>query len=247
MKRLAAVLACGLQLASPIAAWTAPAGLKPPTRAQLKACPLLAPIDFTKIKPVTYPVSAEVQARFDDSHVRTRGPYGAFTPPADAQVVLRIWAGGSETQEYRTDTSSVVWKGGDGIWRVNRVDRVNRPPPPPPPPPADWDGKTPYFDSDDWDYEKLARDVYEGVLPADRVAVIEKTLADPCFALQPDALPMSPPVRRGVAPLPPCWGVIGGVLEIRWADGRQRNVAELCGGYYASGIISAVMYARPAG
>ena len=250
MKRVVAVLALGLQLASP--AFAAPPaappfqGLKPPTRAQLKACPKFADFDFARIERRTYPVSAEIAARRDALHAGTRGPYGAFVPPADAKLVLRVWAGGSETQEYRTDTSSVVWLGADGVWRLHRVDRVNRPPPPPPPPPADWDGKSPYFDPKDYDYEKLTRDVYEGVLPEGRVEAIERTLADPCFALQPDALPFQIPVRRGRPPPSPCWGVIGGTLEIRWADGRVRDVTELCGDFYARDIIHAVMYAKPA-
>jgi hypothetical protein len=59
-------------------------------------------------------------------------------------------------------------------------------------------------------------------------------------------MPFDPPVRRGRPPREPCSGVIGGTVEIIWADGRRREVTELCGGFYARALIEAVMYARTA-
>src|ERR1700750_1975909 len=77
-----------------------------PTKAQLRACPKLANLDFARVEamsrkpPDTVPVprSASVSAK-------TRGGQD-FEPPADAQIVLSTWAGPSETQESPTETSS---------------------------------------------------------------------------------------------------------------------------------------------
>ncbi|HEY0111764.1 MAG TPA: hypothetical protein VGB59_01295 [Allosphingosinicella sp.] len=238
-------------LASAAPAWAAARDPRIPTRQQLKACPAFADVDFKGIyrdqdaRPEA-PVN-DWRGRLDERHAKTRGPYGAFEAPADAAIALRIWAGGSETQEYRTDTSSIVWLGADGVWRVNRVDHsTNRPLPPKPPPPPDEKGVSPpYVGWTQEEVERMQRTAMAGVLEPERAAGIEMALADPCFQLQPDAMPLQVPVRKGKPPRGPCYGVIGGTLEIRWADRRWRDVTELCGGFYASGIISAVMYARP--
>lgn len=126
---------------------------------------------------------------------------------------------------------------------MNRVDYSNAPPPPPP----IWDGTgAPPPPMTQADIEAQQRTLTQGPLAPAQAAEIERTLADPCFALQPDALPMNLPVKRGREPRPPCWGVTGGALEITWADGRRRDVTELCGGFYARGAIDAVMYAKTA-
>jgi hypothetical protein len=223
-----------------------------PTKAQLRACPLFADVDFEAIRArgqfdVPAAPGFEWRTRQDARHAQTRGPYGAFAAPADAKTALRIWAGGSETQEHRTDTSSIVWLGADGIWRVNRVDHSSsRPISPRPPPAPDANGVTPLYVGWTADEEaRLRRSAYAGVLEPQRAYAIEAALADPCFRLQPDSMPFEVPVRKGKEPRAPCWGVTGGTLEIAWGDGRRRDVTELCGGFYANGIISAVMYARP--
>lgn len=222
-----------------------PASPRLPTKQQLKACPALKDIDFRRIYAETRPAEGW-RERMDAQHLATRGPFGAFEAPADAELVLRIWAAGSHTQETRTDTSSVVWKGKDGLWRVDRVDHATtRPPPPPPPPPAGWDGKSAYFQRSADEEARLVREHIRGLLDPQRAEAIERTLRDPCFALQPDAMPLQIPAKKGRPAPPPCWGIIGGTLEMRWADGRRRDVTELCGGFYSRGILDAVMYARP--
>ncbi|TFI59221.1 hypothetical protein E2493_05075 [Sphingomonas parva] len=237
--------ACAAVLLS-TSANAAPPSKPLPTKQQLKACPAFKDIDFRKIYADYDSGRTEWRQQLEARHAATRGPYGPFQPPADAALTLRIWAGGSETQEVRTDTSSVVWKGADGAWRVDRVDHATtRPPPPPPPPPAGWDGKTPYFQRSPDEEARLVRDHIVGILDPQRAAGIEQTLRDPCFLLQPDSMPFVVPVKKGREPLSPCWGIIGGTLEMRWADGRRRDVTELCGNFYARGIINAVMYARP--
>ncbi|MEA3037068.1 MAG: hypothetical protein QOH04_2845 [Sphingomonadales bacterium] len=217
-----------------------------PTRAQLKACPALADLDFARIRAAAG--QAGRREALDARHARTRGPLGTFAAPADALVSIRLWAGPGETQEQPTETSSVVWKVGDGVWRVDRVDYITtRDPPPRPPPPPGADSHRPeYAPQSQAEYERLKRDVIHGPLEPEQAAAIERALADPCFALQPDSMPFDPPVRRGRPPREPCSGVIGGTVEIIWADGRRREVTELCGGFYARALIEAVMYARTA-
>ena len=216
-----------------------------PTRKQLKACPNFADLDFRRIAAGRILPSAGWREKMDLRHAQTRGPFGAFEAPADARITLRIWAGGSETQQVRTDTSSIVWLDREGIWQLDRVDyAAGGPPPPPRLPSQSADGTMLFVPYTPDEQERLKRQRYHGVLEPQRAYAIEATLRNPCFALQPDAMPFELPVKRGKPLRPPCSGVIGGTIEIRWADGRRRDVTELCGGFYAGGIISAVMYAR---
>lgn len=221
-----------------------------PTRAQIAACPAFEDVDFRKIAELRSEAGspqADWRARMDAQHAQTRGPHAGMAAPPDAKIVLRIWAGPGETQETPTSTSSLVWLGRDDVWRFHRVDHAaNRPPPMKPPPAPNANGVAPpYVPWTRDELERFARGQSSGVLDPGQVYGIESTLADPCFGIQPDSMPFEVPVRKGKPPRQPCWGVIGGTLEIAWADGRRRDVTELCGGFYASGIINAVMYARP--
>ncbi|HEY5723830.1 MAG TPA: hypothetical protein VIT45_16080 [Allosphingosinicella sp.] len=221
-----------------------------PTKSQIAACPAFEDVDFRKIvaeRTAAAAPQADWRARMDAQHAQTRGPFASIGAAPDAKIVLRIWAGPGETQETPTSTSSLVWLGADDVWRFHRVNHAaNRPPPMKPPPAPDANGVAP--PEVPWTVDELelfSRDEIEGVLEPGQVEGIESTLADPCFLIQPDSMPFEVPVRKGKPPRQPCWGVIGGTLEIAWADGRRRDVTELCGGFYASAIISAVMYARP--
>jgi hypothetical protein len=220
-----------------------PRGPRLPTRAELKACPKLADLDFKAVYAAESDAGPTSREALDALHERTRG--GELpTIPADAEIILRTWAGPAETQETPTETSSIVWKGADGVWRVDRVDYKPTVPVPPPDPPANWDGVSPLPTVTAAD-EFRARHVSQvGALLPQQAEFIERTLRDPCFALQPDSIPFVPPTKRGKPPIQPCWGISGGMLEIRWRDGRRREVAESCDQFYAIGIIQAVMYAQ---
>jgi hypothetical protein len=242
---LAAAAAAGL-IAVAGASAARPAGM--PTRAQLRACPAFRDLDFRKILAEAGAPAPDWRAGMDERHAGTRGPYAsAVAAPADAKIVLRIWAGPGETQEIPTETSSLVWLGADDVWRVHRVDFMpTRPPPPKPPPAPDSNGvNPPYVNWTADEVARMSREEIKGPLDPQQAYGIEAALADPCFQLQPDSMPFDVPVRKGKAPRSPCYGVIGGTLEIAWADGRRRDVTELCGDFYARGIIQAVMYARP--
>ena len=242
--------AAGLMASGAPAAAKRPAGM--PGKAQIAACPLFEDVDFRRIweaggqGSVSAPQS-DWRTRMDGEHARTRGPYAGTGAPEDAKIVLRIWAGPGETQETPTSTSSLVWLGADDVWRFHRVDHAaTRPPPPKPPPPPGAKGANPlYVPWTQDELERLARSESRGVLEPGQAYGVGSTLADPCFLIQPDSMPWEVPVRKGKPPRQPCWGVIGGTLEIKWADGRRRDVTELCGGFYANAIISAVLYARP--
>lgn len=231
-----------------LAAAAPPPASRLPTRAELKACPAFADLDFAKLRAAARPTDPAWREAMDKRHTATRGPYGNAVAPADARVTLRIWAGPGETQESPTETSSLVWQGADGAWQVDRVDRaIARPVAPKPPLPPGPDGRQrPYVGWTDDEYQRLMRDRIAGPLDPAQARAIEVALADPCLALQPDAMPLDPPVRRGRPPRAPCYGIIGGTVEIAWADGRRRDVTELCGGFYAKPLIDAVLYARTA-
>jgi hypothetical protein len=223
-----------------------------PSKAQIAACPLFDDVDFRRIweagaEGAASAPHSEWRTRMDGEHARTRGPYAGIGAPADAKIVLRIWAGPGETQETPTSTSSLVWLGANNVWRFHRVDHAaTRSPPVKPPRLPNSDGLfPPYIPWTEAEMERLARNEYSGVLEPGQAYGIESTLADPCFLMQPDSMPFEVPAKKGKPPRQPCWGVIGGTLEIAWSDGRRRDVTELCGGFYASAIISAVLYARP--
>jgi hypothetical protein len=248
-RMLLGAAAASLALGPAPGAAKSPPGM--PTRAQMAACPAFEDVDFRKIlEPQADSVAApqaDWRTRMDSQHAQTRGPFAGIGAPADSKIVLRIWAGPGETQEIPTSTSSLVWLGSDDVWRFHRVDHAaTRPPPMKPPPAPDASGVAPpYVPWTRDELERFARSESAGVLDPGQSYGIESTLADPCFLIQPDSMPFEVPVRKGKPPRQPCWGVIGGTLEIAWADGRRRDVTELCGGFYASAIIGAVMYARP--
>lgn len=215
----------------------APANAMPaPTQAQLERCPLLDGVDFSQFSD-GQPPSAESDRQMEEMHRATRGE--AFSPPADSEIVLRIWAPAAPNSEEPADTSSYVWKEADGSWNVSRIDHLTRRIPPPP----DENG----VPASPEEVYANSHHIYEGVLPPRLSERIESTLADPCFELQPDDMPTEVRMLAGKEPPAPCWHITGGMLEIFWRDGRRRSVFEPCRRFYAAGIIGAVMYARPEG
>lgn len=204
---------------------------------RLAGCGEMARLDFKALdarlandaRPSSDVVAAEAEAR----HREVRGPLGGFAPPADA-TVLSLVVGSTGHQSVATRTSSYVWKGADGVWRVDRVDDVIGGPPPPPrrqdQPPMTED-----------DMARARRETFAGVLNPGMAALLDRTLNDVCLTLQPDHVPMDAPLITGEDDF--CYG---GTVLIR-RDGRLRAISDDCARYIGGEVIKAVMYARPEG
>lgn len=202
---------------------------------RLAECGDLAKVDFRNLPP-------EVAARLvpDDAawawtaerDLATRSVFGPFTPPADARVVMRMFAGATGHQELRTNTSSTVWQGADGVWRVDAVHHRTGGHPEPPPQPGE-----PQPTQED--RERRERSHVTGELDAAQAARVEAALARPCLAIQPDSVPMNIPLINGMGDF--CWGGNGGTLFLQIGD-RRRIISDSCARYDAGVLMYVVMY-----
>lgn len=204
---------------------------------RLTGCGDLRKVDFRRLPPEAASRTPPTEAQWTADaarHLEARGPYGAFAAPDDASVVLSMYAGATGHQMQRTDTSSVVWRGADGVWRVNAVDhRVGGPPVPPRPP-----GEPPYTPDE---RARMERKVIAGVLAAEQAAVLDAAISDVCLELQPDHVPIHIPLLGGTADF--CYGGTGGMLSITFGD-RRRMIGDTCARYVAGKIMNVVMYPR---
>lgn len=192
-----------------VQAWLAAGGPQPPPVAE---CPFVADVDLAAMAEEEKRRAGEALVMRGEAYLRdlfdqVRINGDARTPSAEAPVILTAVAppGGMHSNTIW----SVVWKEPDGAWWFWRQNRTNEPPPPPPYPPA----------PDATEAEKAA---YQAAMaqypPADHVrwpptygplnqvqaAAVEKSLADPCRAWEPDRWPWDPPLRRARAqPGPP--------------------------------------------
>lgn len=166
--------------------------------------------------------------RVAPEHARVRGHNRPFPDVAGAQVVLRMYASGDPHQQVYTDTSSIVWKDADGVWRAHAVDyRPNHFPSPRPP------GEPQYTPEE---YEDLRREITSGPLSEEQADRLERALADPCLELQPDFVPMN-------APDACMGGISGGVIEIT-RNGATRRIADGCARWAAGTLMRVVLYPR---
>ena len=204
-----------------------------PSRAELRQCPHLARADWRKVSRdlaearrnpsgTPYDVDAE--------HRMIRGPW-PIPDLSRAEIAIDIAIGPGETQEYPTSTSSFVWREPGGAWQVDRVDSINTPPDPPPP-------GAPGMTREDID--RAMHPVTRGPLSAEQAATIDRILADPCFAIQPDVTPFSLPLRGGQ--IDSCYGAISRTIRIR-RGAETRNVTDLCARWPSAALANAVMYA----
>jgi hypothetical protein len=202
-----------------------------PTKREIARCEKLQGIDWKKVRKQAL-ADARTGAPYDplDEHRRIRGP----RPLPDlgaAEIVFDVSIGPGKTQEYPTSTSSFVWREKGGAWQLSRVDHTTFPPEPLPP------------DSGvvmDRAWNELAmRPVTEGPLSTDQAKALDRILADPCFAAQPDMVPFAVPRKKG--PPEPCWGVINTGVRMR-AGGRDRFLSDPCGRGYGFDLARIVMY-----
>jgi hypothetical protein len=190
-----------------------PQGFRQPDARELARCPSLGWIDYRALAGVAAKEVGRLDAPLDAQHAALRGPY-AMPHPADADVMITTVIGPGETQETPTSTSSAIWRDGDGRWWFDRVDRR----------PGD---------------ERIHSG---GRLAADLAQAVDRALADPCFALEPDYLPIMPPARPG-HPAQYGYSFILSVVRIEHA-GKVRAMLQglMTDGYRAIG--DAVTYAR---
>jgi hypothetical protein len=218
------------------AAAAEPGRFRIPTKAELKLCPKLAGIDWKKVRRgIEQAERADGGVAVADEfaeHRRIRGP----RPLPDlgrAEIVLDVTIGPGETQEYPTSTSSFVWKAPGGAWQLSRVDHSSASPSPLPPDSgvvmdAAWN-------------EAARRPVTEGPLAEDQAQALDRLLADPCFAAQPDVMPWRLPMKDGTERQ--CSGPIGGTVRMRTAAGL-RSLSDPCGSGYGFDASRLVMYGR---
>lgn len=209
------------------------------TEPRLAACGDLRLVDFRRLSQAARDRTEPTEDawRADDvGHAATRGPYGAFSAPADAQVVLTMLAEATGHQMIRTTTSSVVWQGADGVWQVNAVHNMTGAAPTPPRPP----GEPPYTPED---LERMQRRIVVGVLAAEQAAILDGAMGDVCLELQPNRVPMDIPLLGGGNDF--CYGGTGGVLHIL-SGGRRRTIVDSCARYVGGRIMHVVMYPKTA-
>lgn len=192
-----------------VQAWLAAGGAAPPP---LSTCPFVSDVDLSRIaaeqaRTSQEPAAIRSETYLQDLFNRVQVSGDARAPGPDALVILT----GVEPPGgmYMNTVWSVVWKEPDGRWWFWRQNQTNDPPPPPPPPPSP-------------DASVAERAAYEaemaqypppshvrwppvhGPLNTAQAAAIERSLADPCRAWEPDRWPWDPPLRRSRArPGPP--------------------------------------------
>lgn len=232
MRRSLPAFAMIALLAGPPGAAEAERGQHVPTAAELRQCPHLARVDWRRVsRDLAQRERAPSAASrdFDAEHRRIRGPW-PLPDLSRAEIAIDIAIGSGETQEYPTSTSSFVWREPGGQWQVDRVDSISASLPPPPPGTVMEPG---------WE-ERAKRPVTRGPLSPPQAATIDRVLADPCFAIQPDYTPFQMPLRTGQ--IDSCYGAINSTVRIRRGT-ETRNVSDICSRWPSAELANAVMYA----
>jgi hypothetical protein len=208
------------------------AGQRVPTAGELRQCPHLARVDWPRVARELAEWKRDHPAPsydFDTEHRRIRGPW-PLPDIGRAEIVIDIAIGPGETQQYPTSTSAFAWREPGGQWQVDRVDHVRASLPPPPPGAVMEEG---------WE-ERAKRPVTRGPLSPAQAATIDRVLADPCFAIQPDYTPMGLPLPDGR--IESCYGAISRTVRIR-RGAETRLVSDLCAHWPSAALAHDIMYA----
>jgi hypothetical protein len=208
-------------------------GQRVPTAAELRQCPHLARVDWRRIARELAEAQRGAPAPSHDvdvEHRRIRSPW-PLPDFSRAEIVIDIAIGSGETQEYPTWTSAFVWREPGGQWQVDRVDHVRAPLPSLPP-------GSPVMTEEE--IERAQRPATRGPLSASQAAAIDRVLADPCFAIQPDYTPFQMPLRTGG--IDSCYGAISSTVRIRRGS-ETRLVSDICSRWPSAELANAIMYA----
>ena len=195
-------VAAWLAVFAPLPAWAAEPGL-----AELRRnCPTtrnLADSEFADPQ-------APNAARLDEWQSRIRGSLKVEPVPANAQIVLRAFAGSSHTQRDPSETATLVWRMPDGTWHFVSIDHYLRRPPPPPRP----DGTPPAAED--------PRAMRSGQVDSGQSKRLDLLMADPCLEAEPPVISATVAVRDGVVAPGPCFDGTDQVVEIN--RGARRSV-----------------------
>lgn len=192
-----------------VRAWLASGGPPPPPAAQ---CPYVSDVDLAAIEVERIRRDQESSAPQSEAYYRRLFNSVAVTgegrsPSPGASVILT--GVGPPGGLHSNTLWSVVWKEPDGRWWFWSQNRTNEPPPPPPyrPPPGAPEAEQAAYRAAMEDYppaDHVRWPPVHGLLSEGQAAAIERSLADPCRAWEPDRWPWDPPLRRARAqPGPP--------------------------------------------
>jgi hypothetical protein len=176
-------------------------------------------------------------AALDEWQQRIRGNLQAEGPPANAEVVLRAFAGGSMTQSERSETATMLWRLPDGSWHFVAANHYPNRQVSPPPPPARLTGEQ---------VEAARRSIVAGPLDSGQAAALDALLADPCLEAEPSIVAGDIPLRAGLPPMRPCYDAVPQRVEVVRA-GRRRVFVQTCLHFLAGELIGLALYPRSEG
>jgi hypothetical protein len=200
-------VAAGLGVLATLPAWAAEPGL-----AELRrTCPTtrnLADAEFVDPQ-------APNAARLDEWQSRIRGSLKVEPVPADAEIVLRAFAGSSHTQRDPSETATLLWRMPHGRWHFVSIDHyVGRSAPPPQPA-----GTVTVVEG--------AREMRSGRVASDQSKRLDLLMADPCLEAEPPMISSMVTVDAGVVAPPPCFDGTDQAVEIN-RGGRRSVFVHYC-------------------
>lgn len=184
---------------------------------------------------------ADLEQWIEKDHERTRGPLGPFVLPTNAEVIIRVSAGGHPTQGVRTSTATILWRDSSGAWFFNRVDYTDGAELPPAEPPSSaglvFEKNTQTLDPD-----AARRHLFSGRLAPIQADRLDAALADPCLDFEPRFSREIVPLRNREDETDFCYAA-GGRLEIVRA-GIQRRWAVFCNRWHSGAIVQIGLYPK---
>jgi hypothetical protein len=181
--------------------------------------------------------AASSVAQLDEWQQRIRGSLRVDGPPANAEVVLRAFAGGSMTQSEQSETATVLWRLPDGSWHFVAADHYpNRSVSPPPPPAVLTDDQI----------EAARRSVSGGPLDGAQATALNALLANPCLDAEPSIVAGDLPLRPGVPPMEPCFDSVSQTVEVV-RGGHRRVYVQSCRHFLAGELIGLALYPHAGG
>ena len=171
-------------------------------------------------------------AELDERESQIRGPVRIDAVPANAQIVLRAFAGDSITQSERSETATAVWRIPDGRWHFLSVDHYLRGPSVAP--------STRAVLTQDRAAE-AGRAVRTGLLDSAQSNALNALMADPCLEAEPVAVGPEVEVREGVVRPGPCFDGTDEVVEIS-GNGRRMVFRQYCHKFLIGDLLHIVLY-----
>jgi hypothetical protein len=170
-------------------------------------------------------------ARLDEWQSRIRGSLKVEPVPANAQIVLRAFAGSSHTQRDPSETATLVWRMPDGTWHFVSIDHyLGRSAAPPQP-----EGTVTAVEG--------PRAMRSGRVDSGQSKRLDLLMADPCLEAEPPMISSMVAVRHGVVAPPPCFDGTDQVVEIN-RGGRRSVFVHYCPRLLAGELINLALSPR---